>query len=617
VANGQERLNSLTTNQALKNKENTTTHHNRRVPLELPFFDDFYPLDVYPNANFWEDSFTYVNATLPVLPPTIGVATFDGLNAKGQPYSFLADDYGLADVLTSLPINLGGLENINNVYLSFFWQPEGLGEAPDFEGGDVSNQDSLIVEFKDYAGTWTMMWSVTGDTLHPFKQEFIHVVDTFLHNDFQFRFKSKGRLTGAIDHWHIDYVILDQNRDSIIEANIPELAYQYYPSPLITPYYVMPYNQFDSSFVADTHRVFIQNNFIQATTDIIDFYTATELSNGTVLNNYAGPSADIGPELSFSINYEKFDIPDDVSEDTVTIRVDYRFLVSAEDTGNVVSIRNNRIIKDQVFSNFYAYDDGSAERAYALEVRRGDALFGRAALKYNAKVEDTLQAVKMQFVNFNEDLDDISFSLYVYGALPSDTTEEVLLYYQPDISISDLPPGDTTNAFNNFSYVPILPEFILSGEEKLLIEGDFYIAYEVGIDVVLNIGFDLNFDASPFHYYNFGMGWFLTNLTGALMMNPVLGAPLPEEYVVSVNEEVLAAFDFALFPNPVNTAMSIQSNVKNGFIQVMDMLGRTIMELNWNANGFINVRDLQTGMYILRLTDLESGKSAATQFIKQ
>jgi hypothetical protein len=616
-AHGQEKLSWLNSNSLLFNHSQTNSSIDRRVAFELPFLDDFYPLNIYPDVNFWMDSLVYVNATLPDAPPTIGVATFDGLNAIGQPYSFLTDDYGVADILTSVPINLGGLLNENNVFLSFFWQPQGLGEAPDFEGGDVRNQDSLVVEFKDLNDNWVIIWSVTGTEVQPFEQAFLQVVDTFLHDDFQFRFRTVGRLTGAIDHWHVDYVKLDKFRNPLIEANIPELAYQYYPSPLITPYYVMPYNQFDSTFLVDTHRVFIQNNFIQATTDIIDFYEATELSSAAVLEDYSGPSADIGPQLSFNIDYEMFDLPVNISEDTVTIRVDYRFLVSAEDTGNVISIRNNQITKDQVFNNFYAYDDGTAERAYALDVKSGDALYGRAALKYNARIEDTLQAVKMHFVNFNEDLDDITFSLYVWGALPNDSTEEVLLYYQPDIAISDLPPGDTNATLNNFSYIPILPDYIVSEAENLTVEGDFYIGYEVDIDVVLNIGFDINFDASDYHFYDLGMGWFPTNLSGALMMNPVLGAPLPEEYVLDVNEEILSSFNFEMYPNPVKSALYLKSNVTNGRIDIIDMLGRTILHSNWNANAAINVEGLQTGMYILRLTDLESGKSASSQFVKQ
>ncbi len=216
-----------------------------------------------------------------------------------------------------------------------------------------------------------------------------------------------------------------------------------------------------------------------------------------------------------------FSIPENLSEDTVTIRVDYRFLVSAEDTSNVISTRNNQITKDQVFSNFYAYDDGTAERAYALEVRSGDALYGRAALKYEVKNEDTLQAIKMHLVNFNEDLDDITFDLYIWKEMASDTTEENILYYQPDIVLADLPPGDTNATINNFTFIPILPEYITSEDQKLLIEGEFYVGYEVGIDVNFPIGFDLNTDGSDFHFYDFGLGWYPTGETGSLMINPV------------------------------------------------------------------------------------------------
>ena len=80
--------------------------------LTLPFFDDFsrYSLPTndpaVPNAwQRWSDTCAFINSGFPIAPPSIGVATLDGLRADGYPYNF-ADEfsYGSADTLTSLQL---------------------------------------------------------------------------------------------------------------------------------------------------------------------------------------------------------------------------------------------------------------------------------------------------------------------------------------------------------------------------------------------------------------------------------------------------------------------------------------------------------------------------------
>jgi len=614
--NAQEQLRPLKSNQILKNAD--ARDEIFRLPaIDLPFFDDFYPIDVYPDATLWEDDLVYVNATYPVGPPTIGVATFDGLDANGDPYSIISEASGEADLLTSVQIDLSGLDGSDNVYLSFFFQAGGLGEQPTYDSTDLENQDVLMVEFLDTMGQWDTLWIEGGDTLKPFEQVFVKVDDDkYFYDAFQFRFKAIGRLTGAYDHWQLDYVRLDKNRDPVIEQNIPEMAYQYWPSPLISPYYAMPYNQFDSTYVADSHSVFIRNNFVQATTDIIDFYTSRELSTGTVLNTYAGPSRDLGPLLDLREDYESFNIPEDVDEDTVIIRTTYNFLVTAEDTSNVVSNRNNRVVKDQVFNNFYSFDDGSAERAYILQVRRNDALYGRVAIKYEAKTADTLQAVKMHFVNFNQEVDLVNFALIVWQSLETDTTDEVVLYRQDFIRVGDLLTGDTISSVNGFTYVPIVAEYILDELDELIVEGEFYVGYEVGVNVELPIGLDLNTDGSDFHFVSFGQFWSPTQFAGSVMINPVLGDALDDRYVLdSRDNEIL--FGLEVYPNPVTDKLVVRSDLSEGIIEVMDILGRPVLEQKTAFEDYIDVSGLQPGVYILRLTDIRTGSSTARQFVKQ
>jgi hypothetical protein len=192
--------------------------------LSLPFFDDFsrysLPTDD-PNIpldwQMWEDDDIFINGTFPVGPPTIGVATFEGLGPDGYPYDFTDENsYGGADTLTSLPINLAGFEAGDNIYLTFFYEPGGLGNNPD-------SQDSLVVEFFSPfgAGEWFRQWGVAGNNNVTFQQVFLPIsAEEFLMDGFRFRFRNYATLSGNADHWHVDYVIVDDDIDPLTTYSI-------------------------------------------------------------------------------------------------------------------------------------------------------------------------------------------------------------------------------------------------------------------------------------------------------------------------------------------------------------------------------------------------------------
>ena len=56
--------------------------------VELPFFDDFAEPGIYPNDGLWLNNEVYINYTFAINPPTIGVATFDCYNYKGEIHDF-------------------------------------------------------------------------------------------------------------------------------------------------------------------------------------------------------------------------------------------------------------------------------------------------------------------------------------------------------------------------------------------------------------------------------------------------------------------------------------------------------------------------------------------------
>ena len=111
--------------------------------LSLPFFDDFSNYKGYPKSTHWEDQDAFINTNLPFEPLNIGVATLDALDAFGNPRNIVSSSaHGAADYLTSKPLDASGYTQL---YFSFYFQPEGIGNAP--EGNDI-----LELEFKDTSG---------------------------------------------------------------------------------------------------------------------------------------------------------------------------------------------------------------------------------------------------------------------------------------------------------------------------------------------------------------------------------------------------------------------------------------------------------------------------------
>jgi len=209
----------------------------------------------------WVDNYAFQNTTFPINPPTIGVVTLDGLNEFGRPYNnTVINPIGNADVLTSKPIDLSPYLNDSALFISFFVQAKGLGDAPNI-------QDSLVLEFKnEYEDLWVNVWGINIDdvTDNDFKQYYVAIRDTnliagprYFYQDFQFRFRNIASLSGNNDHWNIDYIRLDRNR-ALVEQDtvIRDVAFLYdFPNSLST-YSMLPWSQFQAG--ADSFNALIE-----------------------------------------------------------------------------------------------------------------------------------------------------------------------------------------------------------------------------------------------------------------------------------------------------------------------------------------------------------------------
>ena len=114
----------------------------------LPFFDDFSHSSLYPDSTKWTDNNVLVNDGFPASPPNRNAATFDVLDANGCVYSYAISNAFVAEHLTSARIRLDSimepepraLTPADSIYLSFYYQPQGNGNAPEAH-------DSLVLQF--------------------------------------------------------------------------------------------------------------------------------------------------------------------------------------------------------------------------------------------------------------------------------------------------------------------------------------------------------------------------------------------------------------------------------------------------------------------------------------
>ena len=131
----------------------------------LPFFDDFSQSALYPDSTKWTDCNALVNDGFPLCPPNRNGITLDVLDANGRVYSYAISNAFLAEYLTSVRIRLDSvmepepraLTPADSIYLSFYYQPQGNGNAPEEQdslglqfGTTVLRQEFLFLDYQNY-----------------------------------------------------------------------------------------------------------------------------------------------------------------------------------------------------------------------------------------------------------------------------------------------------------------------------------------------------------------------------------------------------------------------------------------------------------------------------------
>ena len=548
---------------------------------------------------YWLDKQAYHNYRFAKKPWTLGVVTFDGLDENGYPYQLGSSAVGLADVLHSKPINMSSINASNEVYFSFLYQTGGFGDEPEAV-------DSLVLQF--YApdvDQWFNVWSTIGRPVSDFKKVHLKVADAkYFKTAFQFRFMNYGGLSGSLDHFHIDYVHLRANsgpQDTLFK----DFAFVYPLGSFLKDYTSVPWDHYknnptgkmnnktvihvrNGSNITENSQsgmAWVDYNNVQEGTFVLSDY---ELTNQDPATNYA-PTTFFESFHDFSSGY-RFDETKPGDEQT------FDLYATASVPFSQLTV-NDSASGQQVFSNYYAYDDGSAEQAYGTTGAQS-----MVAYEFTPYESDSLIGVKMCFV---PTVNDVSNKLFILTVWNDNNGKPGTKIYEDDFFFPRQPKYEMSrNAFTNY---------YLKDTMKLAITGKFYVGWRQLDPDRLGIGFDMNTvnNDKIFYSVNNGSSWANTSYEGSMLMRPIFSTAL--DVSLGVKETVKTESIFEVYPNPAQDVLNfnVTAETYRG-ASLFDMQGKLLLQISENELQ-MNISDIRPGIYLVK----ENGSGITRKIIKK
>lgn len=557
--------------------------------ITLPFFDDFSQNKTsIPNPKLWINGGVSINNTFPINQPSVNVATFDSRNTAGIPYNFSNKfAYGNTDTLTSRPIDLSTSSLADSVYLSFYWEAKGLGELPD-------SDDSLVVSFLNDKNQWKTIWRQEGISKDAFTQKILVVNKTeYFHKNFQFRFETRGRQSGAFDMWHVDFVYLNKKR-RLRDIYTQDIALRSFKNNYLKRYSAMPLRQYLVNPSAETNSSMeVLVSTLQRNARLVNFTwtVADTVSKRTLLNEKGGNETITTPN---SPN-KKNNVPVFSSFPQKQAVLKFTQKIAYEGTGTtIVPDSTNNIPDAFLLSNdsvsiytplldYYAYDDGTAETGADT-----DQSLGKVAIKFVLSKADTVNAVRFNFTPYFK---DISGQFFLLQIMESANGKPGKILHQQSVKVK------YANEINGFVEYPL--------DLNIAVKDTFFVAWTKVNDDVIGVGVDKNSDFGSNIYYSLGNEWIQNkSLKGSLMVRPMMGfkansagqngSPLANE---EPNDK-----QFLVYPNPTTGLVSWNfENIKS--VSIFDASGKEVFYKETLDSQELNLKNLPESIYFLNFSD--------------
>jgi hypothetical protein len=565
-------------------------------PVELPFFDDFSGTSYFPDPGKWIDDNVFINNTYSDKQITSGIATFDALDNNGRLYS-TASSYGfLSDQLTSQPVNLS-YTPADNIWLSFFYQAGGLGDSPEPE-------DSLTLQFlAPDENKWYSVWKAGGTTDLTFKPAILRITDArFLKTGFQFRFTNYASLSpnqndpsmvGNCDHWNLDYVLLNKNRNAG-DTIFSDVAFTLPIRSVLKNHEAMPWKQYreiELQEMGSSIPVNYRNNDT-ITRNVTRDFEIRDVYNNSISYLFSAGATNIGPLTSVPYNANIVYSFNSTNNDSALFRITAMLKTDQFDPK-----KNDTMVYYQTFKNYFAFDDGTAEAGYGINgLGSRNAMF---AFRFRSFIADTLRAIKICFNDSYTDANKRAFDLMVWddnNGLPGN-----VLYTQEEVMVEQ---GQDINGFYTYKL-----------QEKVPVNDLFYIGWRQRSESFLNAGLDVNTPNGGKQLYWLNGEWQQSQVTGCVMIHPVVGDAL---IVTSIDDVIYNDKKLIrIWPNPASEYITIDVGEQlfqgDAYITIIDLSGRELKKAVLSER--IDISSLPAGVYII-VTSLNGKPAGYSRLIK-
>ena len=542
----------------------------------IPFWDDFSD-GIQPSK--WIAKGASYTETIGNKAPSVGMALFNGVDELGRAYSLQVKDQGESDYLTSVPLDLNGIDAAtkSSLYLSFYWQAGGKAEIPD-------SNDRLTLQVLTPAGTWLTVWEKRGgETLDRtrFAQEIIAILPEWQHADFQFRFFSNGRQSGPFDSWLVDYIYLNSRRTAN-DLSYPDRALTLPTTVRLGDFGAYPWELLQKHQKGNWSTVKSEFQNLENRFKAMEYSVTLRDSSGTVVLpiNSTTPFNPVPNALErrsiVSRTFTEIPVPSkpgDVFFETSLVTGDGLLTtINGTDTtryGQVDFRDNDRVSTRFPLRDYLAYDRGTADYTAGINQRSG-----QLAVAYKTPEPVFLTGISIDFNNARQ-VDQV-LDLVIWSALDKKPlyTQEVVI------------PAKTTS--QDIQYFPL--------KETVPVSGTFYVGFTQFTNDFLQVGLDKSQNSGDRIYYNVGGGWVQNKeVTGALLIRPHVslsgkaGGTLVPENILKV------------YPNPAVEEVTVEG--KFSYLEILDSFGReiTLPRMARNTGEVLNFKDQHPGLYLIKV----------------
>jgi hypothetical protein len=383
-------------------------------------------------------------------------------------------------------------------------------------------------------------------------------------------------MIGNCDIWNLDYIYLDKYRNDS-DTIFRDVAFRYPHRSLLNTHESMPLKQFRQvafQEMGSTVPLHYRNNdsISRNTTRVIEIWDMYENSLAVQIT----PSAQMdNPLTNVDDNKDLIYTFNTLKDDSALFKVRSWLITDIYDPKE-----NDTIEYYQIFSNYFAFDDGSSEGGYGV-----NGLGSRNAMvayRFKSFMEDTLRAIRICFNDSYENANQRAFDLMVWddnSGMPGN-----VLYTQEKVMVQQ---GGSINGF----YTYIL-------RKGIGVDDVFYVGWRQRSETFLNAGLDINTSHNGRQFYWINGSWSQSGVTGNIMIRPVTGMPI----ATAINDITYKSRSILRFyPNPARDFITVDNEELvasgNAYISFLNLQGKEILKVPLTSR--IDISRLHEGMFII------------------